>query len=70
VHPPPDPVISAQLTEVTQGEWQVRIAGPSEAVDDLGDKPIAVQMTVEPNLVPGVPFAATLILARRDKVAD
>jgi hypothetical protein len=65
-----DPVISFELTEVTQGEWQLRIVGPSEALGELGDKTIVARVRITPNLVPGVPFTATVIRAAANPAPD
>ena len=60
-----DAVISVELTEITRGEWQLRVSGPPDALARASQEPIPVQMTVSPNLVPGVPFAAKLSLPKR-----
>jgi hypothetical protein len=64
VPPPPDPAISVELTEVTRGEWQLRIVGPLEDFDEVGDEGVEVRVKVSPNLVPGVPFTARMMWAK------
>jgi len=60
---PPDPVISVELTEVRQGEWELHIAAEPDTLLDVRRGPVTVEMTVTPNLVPGVPFTAHIVWA-------
>jgi hypothetical protein len=59
-----DPVISIELTEVTHGEWHLRVDGPLEVLDEAGNDATEVRVTISPNLVPGVPFTAKLVRAK------
>jgi len=66
----PDAAVSVELIEVTRGEWQLRISGSADVIGRAGDRTIPVRITVSPNLVPGVPFAAKMTVTGGVEVTD